>query len=221
MLDANGLSEVKIVPTGDLDYRKMEEIARGLRDYYLENVEIENRQSFEGNDPETLRKSLRHIGVMGVAAGTKFTAEIDRTAGVIFKMIDFWEQPTLKLSGTPGKETLPGKLQLWRCEDMEGRYILDAISLAKELPPGEGNIHKVTPLMQPFWRHGMYPELKTPHELKGWVEEQKKRFVVPLEEYGKTRVQLSSELSRLKNKLQKEYLKTPPTTVNVVEWPGK
>jgi nicotinate phosphoribosyltransferase len=219
MLDANGLREVKVILTGDLDYKRVEEVARGVRDCGLGNIEIEKRQAFQGSDLEILRESLQSIGVVGVAAGTKFTAEVERTAGVIFKMIDFWEEPTLKLSGTPGKETLPGKLQLWRCEDRKGRYILDVISGVDEPPPAGGDIHSSTPLIQAFWSQGMYPDLKTPHELKELVNEQIKRFAVPLDEYAKTRIQLSPVLSRLKNKLQREYLNTPPTMVKVVKWP--
>jgi len=93
------------------------------------------------------------------------------------------------------------------------------LSLADEAPPKGRGINKATPLIQPFWRHGMYPELRTPNELKCWVAEQKKRFVVSLEEYGKTKVQLSPALSRLKTELQKDYLKAPRTRVKVVKWP--
>jgi nicotinate phosphoribosyltransferase len=220
MLDANGLHDVKLLLTGDLDYRRVEAVARGLQNYKAKNARSENRQTYEENELGALRWTLQDVGIMGVAAGTRFTAEIERTAGVIFKLIDFWGQPTLKLSGTPGKETLPGKLQLWRCEDRKGYYVTDVISLASEAPPKMPGTDKAVPLIQPFWRHGMYPELKTPLELKGWVAEQKKRFVVPLEEYGKTKVQLSPKLSELKDALQKDYLKAPKTRVKVVKWPG-
>jgi nicotinate phosphoribosyltransferase len=219
MLDANGLNEVKILLTGDLDHRRVESIALGLRDYYKGNIEIENRHVFEGDSPRVLQKALKNMGIMGIAGGTKFTAEIERTAGVIFKLIEFWGQPTLKLSGTPGKETLPGKLQIWRCEDRKGKYMFDVLSLANEAAPEGRGICNATPLIQPFWRHGMYPELRTPNELKRWVAEQKKRFVVPLEEYGKTKVQLSPALSQLKSELQKDYLKAPHTKVKLVKWP--
>ena len=219
MLDANGLHDVKILLTGDLDYRRVEAVSRGLHKYHSKNAKSENRQRNEENDLGAVQRTLHDTGIMGVAAGTRFTAEIERTAGVIFKLIDFWGQPTLKLSGTPGKETLPGKLQLWRCEDRKGNYLTDVISLASEAPPEMPGAAKAVPLIQPFWRHGMYPELKTPLELKGWVAEQKKRFVVSLEEYGKTKVQLSPALSQLKDELQKVYLKAPKTRVKVVKWP--
>lgn len=196
MLDANGLSEVKIVLTGDLNAQKAEEISRRLKEYDVKNV-----------------------GIMGEALGTKGVAEIDRIAGVIFKMIDFWDEPTLKCSGTPGKETLPGKLQIWRCENSRGKYILDVIALAGESSPKRRGISRAFPLIKPFWRQGSSPDLKTPHELKALIKEQIERFIVPLEEYAKTRVQLSSRLAELRYDLQKEYLRTPPTKVKIVEWP--
>ena len=216
MLDANGLYEVKIVLTGDLNDKKIAEIAQRLSGYC---VEIKDRKEYENNDLEILQSALKHFGIMGVAGGTKMVAEIDRIAGVIFKMIEFWEEPTLKLSGTPGKETLPGSLQLWRCEDKQGRYILDITACATEPPPQGGEIYKATSLIQPFWEKGMYPELKTPKELRDWGIEQRKRFIVPLEEYAKIRVCLSEELFRLKDRLQAEYLQSPPTNVKLVEWP--
>jgi|GEM_PF-316845 len=216
MLDANALYDVKIVLTGDLNDKKIAEIAQKLNGYY---VEIKDRREYENNDLEILQSALKHFGIMGVAGGTKMVAEIDRVAGVIFKMIEFWEEPTLKLSGTPGKETLPGSLQLWRCEDRQGRYISDITACATEPPPQGGEIHKAIPLIQPFWEQGMYPELKTPKELKDWGIEQRKLFIVPLEEYAETRVRLSEELIRLKKELQAEYLQSPPTNVRLVEWP--
>lgn len=219
MLDANGLNDVKILLTGDLDFRKVEAVARGLQNYRVENLKTQRRQTLEANPLGPSQNSLLEFGIVGVAAGTKFTAEIERTAGAIFKLIDFWGQPTLKMSGTPGKETLPGKLQLWRCEDRKGYYLTDVISLASEAPPEMPGTDKAIALLQPFWRHGMYPELKTPIELKGWVAEQRKRFVVPLEEYGKTKVKLSPALSRLKDELQRDYLKAPKTRVKLVQWP--
>jgi nicotinate phosphoribosyltransferase len=218
ILDANSLDEVKIVLTGDLDHRKVAEIARRLRDYRM-RVEIEHRNGFEGEDSEILQKALKQVGIMGVAGGTKLVAEIDTIAGVIFKLIDFWEEPTLKLSGTAGKETLPGPLQTWRCEDRRGRYILDLTARVTEPPPQGGEIFKAIPLIHPFWEQGMYPELKTPEELRDWGIEQRRRFVVPLDEYAETRVKLSSELIRLKDELQEEYLQTPLTKVKMVDWP--
>lgn len=194
ILDANGLKEVKIILTGDLNAEKIREIKEGLKQYIESDKRADN--------------ILKTMGIMGLALGTKGVAEIEQVAGVIFKLTEFWSVPTLKLSGTKGKETLPGLLQIWRCEDKEGKYILDITGLANEPPPKGGETVKATPLIQPFWYQGMSPELKTPQELKEFFEKQKKKFIVPLSEYAKTRVKLSDELISLKKRLQKEYLET-------------
>ncbi|MBI2625158.1 MAG: hypothetical protein HYW70_02400 [Candidatus Nealsonbacteria bacterium] len=198
MFDANGLYNVKIVPTGDLNDKKVREIKKELDGY------------------NTTAKST---GIIGYAGGTKLVAEIDRIAGVVFKLVEFLGTPTLKCSGTPGKETLPGRLQLWRCEDKKGKYILDVISTEKEDPPGGEKVQLATGLLQPFWEQGKSPELKTPQELKKLVEDQKGRFAISLERYAKERVVLSDKLLRLKENIQKEYKEISPTTVRVVDWP--
>ncbi|MFH1210668.1 MAG: hypothetical protein V1645_02015, partial [archaeon] len=218
MLDANGLNMVKIIPTGDLDSESVEKIGWSLVDHCHKSATDEDRKLFVGSDLEVLQRALSYMGIMGVAGGTRFTGEISRIAGVIFKILDFWDEPTLKLSGTKGKETLPGKLQLWRCENAKGLYVEDVISLAYEPAPTGSHIAKAFSLIHPFWKQGMYPELKTPRELKAWCEEQKNKFEVPLEEYSNTRVKLSQGLSNLKERIQEDYLKTPPTKVIVVDW---
>jgi nicotinate phosphoribosyltransferase len=200
--------DTKIVLTGDLDAEKVEDISKKLKE--LGDLDAYPRANDSGN-------GLSMAGVMGVAGGTRFTAEIDRIAGVIFKMVDFGDEPTLKCSGTPSKETLPGKLQLWRCEDENGKYVCDVITRLGEQPSDSVlfgtdeainiELAKKTPLLQPFWEQGRFPELKTVHELKEFVEEQKKRFITPLGRYGRERVVLSPALSKLKEQLQKEYLK--------------
>lgn len=211
MFDANGLKDKKIILTGDLNAEKAREISQSLEKYKVDNAELEvNSENI-----------LESMGIMGEALGTKGVAEISRIAGIIFKATEFWTEPTLKLSGSKGKETLPGELQLWRCEDKKGRYILDVIGLAGENPTEfkiEGFVKAVS-LIQPFWEHGRYPELKTPKELKIMVEEEKKKFIIPLAEYSSTRVVLSSGLLELKEKIQKNYFKTPPSNVKVVDWP--
>lgn len=201
MFDANGLQDKKIVLTGDLNAEKAREISKELKEYGVKNsVPVVD-------------------GIMGEALGTKGVAEIDRIAGVIFKMVDFWMEPTLKLSGTPGKETLPGRLQVWRCENENGKYILDVISRADEPAPRNQGIYRAIPLIDLFWKQGRFPDLKTPQELKDFIGQEKKKFALPLEEYAKTRVQLSPTLARLKARIQKAYVKTPPTKVKLVEWP--
>lgn len=207
MFDINGLEDKKIVLTGDLNAEKAAEISAKLKEYYIKNaVPVIGPYG-----------ALKSAGIMGEALGTKGVAEIDHIAGVIFKMVAFNSEPTLKLSGTKGKETLPGKLQVWRFQNKDGKYVFDMIELAGKEPRYKGLTG--FPLIHSFWKQGMCPELKTPQELKRFVEEQKRKFIVPLDEYAEKRIHLSKTISNLKKKLRDDYLETPPTTVAVVEWP--
>jgi nicotinate phosphoribosyltransferase len=154
MLDVNGLRDVGLVLTGDLDTKKIREI------------------------------KTSGLPVMGFGVGTKLTAEIDQIAGVIFKLCAIGKTPSLKCSETPGKETLPGTLQIWRYEDADGRYIQDRIGFASnpEHPtPIEGLFPKS--LLRPFWKAGWHPELKTVAELKEFVQDQIPRFQPSIEQY--------------------------------------
>ena len=191
MLDINGLYNVGIILTGDLDDLKIREIREKLAKF--------------------------NVKILGYGVGTKLTAEIDRIAGVIFKMISILDQPTLKCSETSGKETLPGLLQFWRCENREGRYIFDVIAKADELKPQNSEIYKATPLLQPFWVQGTHPELKTPHELKRIVEEEKKRFIVPLDQYRKERVSCSHKLEVLRERLKEKYHRIATSIISIVD----
>lgn len=230
MLNENGLNEVKIIITGDLDDERLSVIAKRLlifrahlklsnEEFAAELISIRNYSNKRLN--RILQETLKYFGVMGVAGGTKFVAEIQQVAGVIFKMVEFLGEPTLKLSETVGKETLPGKLQLWRCENREEKYILDVIALQdemwetiKKICPKETAFCK--PLLQLFYKQGMSPELKTPQELKAFIAKEKEKFEIPLEEYAKTRIKPSMGLFLLQEKLRKEYLETPITKIKVV-----
>lgn len=214
ILDVNGLHKVKILLSGDLDDEKIAEIKKGLRDYCLKNRVIKDKENFN---------PLEEMGVTGVAGGTKFIY-MPKDAGFIFKLINFWTEPSLKCSDTPGKETIPGdpSLQVWRCENENRKYIGDVIGLSREQPPeitGVIKCVKSTPLIQSFWQQGMSPELKTVHELKAFVKEQKKRFIVLLEEYGEKRIYYTLALNELAEILKTRYLKEPTTNIRVTEWP--
>lgn len=99
MFNANGLSDVAIIPTGDLDAAKIREIVK--------------------YEPS----------VNGFGVGTKLIAEVEAVAGVIFKLCTINRKATLKCSDTPNKETLPGQVQVWRCVDDKGFYVKDVVTM--------------------------------------------------------------------------------------------
>src|ERR671929_1302250 len=68
----------------------------------------------------------------GFGIGTKLSGEVSRIAGVVFKECVIDGRPTMKASNTPGKSTLPGRLQVFRGVDAEGRYVADVTGLDEE-----------------------------------------------------------------------------------------
>lgn len=168
-LDAHGLPEVGLVLTGDLD---------------LESI--------------TRIKAALDFPILGFGVGTRLSAEVDRVAGVIFKLCQVEEQPVMKTSESRDKQTLPGVLQVWRCQDREGGYLADIISLEEEGPPLEADFAVVQPLLEPFRDWLGHHRGRSPQELKSFVQEQSGRFRVPLEDYP---VRLSPGLEALRARL--------------------
>ncbi|HEV2864178.1 MAG TPA: hypothetical protein VGX48_24485 [Pyrinomonadaceae bacterium] len=108
--EANGLTGLIPVLTGDLD---VEAVRRIVREF-----------------PEAA----------GFGVGTKLSGEVRRIAGVIFKECVIDGRPTLKASNTPEKSTLPGRLQVFRGTDGAGSYVGDRIGLDDEEPEMPGAV---------------------------------------------------------------------------------
>jgi nicotinate phosphoribosyltransferase len=100
--EANGLTGLMAVLTGDVDVDRMREIVREF--------------------PE----------VAGFGVGTKLSGEVRRIAGVIFKECVIGGRPTMKLSDEAEKSTLPGRLQIFRGIDAGGFYVADVVGLDEE-----------------------------------------------------------------------------------------
>lgn len=78
------------------------------------------------------------IDAFGV--GTRLGTSADAPyLGMVYKLVEQDGEPRVKLA--PGKRTLPGRKQLWRCPDH------DLIALDSEPAPGDGR-----PLLAPVWR---------------------------------------------------------------------
>jgi nicotinate phosphoribosyltransferase len=117
LLDQQGLSYVRIFASGDLD-----------------EFEIEN-----------LQKQGARIDAFGV--GTKLGTSADKPyVDVIYKLCetmtaDSTYAPMMKLS--EGKVTLPGRKQVYRFKDAQGKFKKDVIALADEKVDGEPLMGKV------------------------------------------------------------------------------
>ena len=116
ILDAKGLGYVKIFASGDLD------------EYVIEK----------------LLKDGAKIDAFGV--GTRMSTSLDRPyVDVVYKLAEKVEEtnvvPTMKLS--KGKATLPGKKQIFRQSDENGKCTKDTIGLEDERIEGEPLLERV------------------------------------------------------------------------------
>ena len=143
--EANGLHGLMPVLTGDLD---VEGVRRIVEEF-----------------PEAA----------GFGVGTKLSGEVQRIAGVVFKECVIDGRPTMKASNTPGKSTLPGRLQVFRGVDAEGRYVADVTGLDEEeiSIPGASRVER---LLVPFWEGGRHESIPSIVKQKAFVEEQLRRF---------------------------------------------
>jgi nicotinate phosphoribosyltransferase len=164
--EANGLHGLMPVLTGDLD---VEGVRRIVEEF-----------------PEAA----------GFGVGTKLSGEVSRIAGVVFKECVIDGRPTMKASNTPGKSTLPGRLQVFRGVDAEGRYVADVTGLDEEKVeiPGASRVER---LLLPFWEGGRHESIPSIVKQKAFVEEQLRRFP-EINNYPHT---LSDRLSALRDDL--------------------
>jgi nicotinate phosphoribosyltransferase len=164
--EANGLYNLRPNLTGDLDVEKVRRIVRDFP------------------------------GANGFGIGTKLSSEVPAVAGVIFKQCLIDGRPTLKASNTEEKTTLPGRLQLFRGSDADGRYVADVTGLEEEEIeiPGAARVER---LLVPFWENGQYPSIPSIEKQKSFVTDQRLRFD-DLNNYPHT---LSDKLRKLRDDL--------------------
>jgi nicotinate phosphoribosyltransferase len=122
--------------------------------------------------------------IYGFGIGTKLAAETV-VAGVIFKLCEIDYFPTMKLSAEEKKKTIAGKVQIFRCENRDGAYVMDIIATADEPNPStERRQYKNSPefcnsfpLLHNFWgTKESPPKITTIEEQKKFIKEQVKKF---------------------------------------------
>jgi nicotinate phosphoribosyltransferase len=172
LLDEKGLGYVSIFASGDLDEYKIEEL---------------------------LKKDAK-IDAFGV--GTRMGTSADRPyVDVIYKLCETQTPngefaPIMKLS--EGKVTLPGRKQVYRYKDTQGRYVKDVIALADE------KLNEEPLLIQVMENGKLTYELPTLNEVRSEAKEN--LFKLP-EQYKKLTnpqaypVELSKMLEDLRNTL--------------------
>ncbi len=145
ILDEAGLSEARIVASGDLNEYKI-------------------RKLVQAGAP---------IDLFGV--GTEMVTSRDEPAlGAVYKMVERRRGETTILCAkfSEGKETYPGRKQVWRILDAEGRCLRDEVRLHDEEPP-EGGVS----LMRRVLRAGEVVErLPSLEEIRTYAGEQRARL---------------------------------------------
>jgi nicotinate phosphoribosyltransferase len=164
--EANGLKDLRPNLTGDLDVEKIRRIVK-----------------------EFPRAA-------GFGIGTKLSSEVPAVAGVIFKQCLIEGRPTLKASNSEEKTTLPGRLQLFRGIDVNGKYVGDVTGLDDEEIeiPGAARVER---LLVPFWENGQHASIPSIEKQKAFVAEQRQRFA-DINNYPCT---LSDKLRKLREDL--------------------
>ena len=179
LLDQQGLQYVKIFASGDLDEFKVEEL---------------------------LKKGAK-IDAFGV--GTKLGTSADKPyVDVIYKLCETMNAngdfaPMMKLS--EGKNTLPGRKQVYRFTDAEGFFEKDVIELADEKADGEPLLAKVMEKGELTYDFPSLDEVRATAagNLSRLPEKYKKVIGAPA--YP---VELSHNLEQLIRKLKAKILKT-------------
>lgn len=127
-------------------------------------------------DVEKVRRIVKHFpGAAGFGIGTKLSSEVKNVAGVIFKQCMIEEHPTLKASNSIDKTTLPGRLQLFRGIDAQGKYVGDVTGLDDEEIQIPGAV-RVDRLLLAFWDNGQHEPIPSIEKQKAFVTEQRQRF---------------------------------------------
>jgi nicotinate phosphoribosyltransferase len=132
----------------------------------------------------------------GFGIGTKLSSEVKHVAGVIFKMSEIDERPTLKASNSLDKTTLPGRLQVFRGIDATGNYLADVTGLEDDNVEIEGAAN-VERLLHPFWENGQHSSIPSIEKQKAFVAEQMNHFG-DLHSYP---LSLSERLTKLRDDL--------------------
>src|SRR5438270_3010362 len=160
------------VDSGDLA-----ELGKWRLEFFAANGLHGLRSKLTGDlDVERVRRIVQEFPeVAGFGIGTKLSSEVRHVAGVIFKACLIDERPTLKASNSLDKTTLPGRMQVFRCIDSHGNYVIDVIGLDDEdiEIPGTARVER---LLQAFWENGQHSAIPSIEKQKAFVADQMNRF---------------------------------------------
>ncbi len=184
------------VDSGDLA-----ELGAWCLQFFKANGLIGLRANLTGDlDAERVKRIVREFPeVAGFGIGTKLASEVPAVAGVIFKQCMIDDHPTLKASNSLDKTTLPGRLQLFRGIDAQGRFVADVTGLVDEVVEIPGASH-VEPLLVAFWENCQHEAIPSIEKQKAIVEDQRMRFP----DMGNYPCLISNRLEKLRDDLTRQ-----------------
>jgi nicotinate phosphoribosyltransferase len=141
-------TENKRIQAVRLDSGDLLELSRGVRRILDEggcpDIGIFASSSIDEYEIEKLRAAAAPIDGFGI--GTHLDVSIDVPAlDCVYKIQEYEGRPRRKRS--TGKETWPGRKQIFRQQDADGRYRSDILSILGDQQPGQ-------PLLTPVMRNG-------------------------------------------------------------------
>ena len=185
-LECAGWPDVQIFASGDLDERRIAEL---LRDGAC---------------------------IDGFGVGTALSTSSDAPhLGVIYKLAEVAEGVEIRLTAkySEHKKTYPGRKQVWRASDAQGRYCGDTVALEKERVVG------AEPLLVPVMREGKRLSSAAAQDAPMRLREAQERFqaqsqhlpreiaaLAPAEE--PYRVAYSAQLEQLSEEMRKTLVRT-------------
>ncbi len=134
-LDDAGFEDAKIVLSNELDELNIWQILS----------QIKKEAKVNGTDPDKIIKKL----IFGVGTSL-ITSSGDSALSGVYKLSAVRDnsewKPTLKVSETAKKMTLPGEKQIWRIIDSNGKATADLICTSAENPGKENKLTLINPL---------------------------------------------------------------------------
>jgi nicotinate phosphoribosyltransferase len=169
------------------------EVRAILDDAGLPEVQILASGGLDEHDLVELQRAGAPIDAYGIGTRLGTSADVP-SIDMVYKLVQFEDRPTLKLS--TGKATLVGPKQVWRRRDDIGAFVEDLIACRDEAAPGAA----WEPLLEPVMRGGtrlMRPSLTEIRDRHRREIESMPASLMPLDGATPYPVHLSEKLQTL------------------------